>query len=74
MSHTGLLIRDQRRTFAASASIIVPPAYVQQPEWQFSSPCACVCVCVTEDEDDDAATLHHTCILKFFYLLMLGFG
>ena len=28
----------------------------------------------TTTEDDDAATLHLTCILKFFYLLMLGFG
>ena len=28
----------------------------------------------TTTEDDDAATLHHTCILKFFHLLMLGFG
>ena len=28
----------------------------------------------TTTEDDDAATLHHTCILEFFDLLMLGFG
>ena len=28
----------------------------------------------TKTEDDDAATLHHTCILKIFYLLVLGFG
>ena len=28
----------------------------------------------TATKDDDATTLHHTCVLKFFYLLMLGFG